>query len=313
MAIKSSSEPQIYEKHHDLSDTMNAFVSHSTSKVSLHFHRKIEMLYVIDGQILTTVGDETFAAEPDDIVFVHHYSKHSYQANPYYKKCVLLLSPLLSADFAATLDGATLPALMQNHAVNKPLLAHFDAIINNSENPLLIKGHLNIIFGTLLSAYDVKPLNHSGNSKLVTSLLDYIDRHYDRPITLDSLAAAFGYNRYHISKTWSNSVGQNLSVYVNGVRLQHVIERFKTESDSKIADIAYSCGFDSLTTFYRCFTDKYGISPKQYLKLSAAPRTLPAAFKPAPDINKEACPPKAAEYGNGDCDSGNCGCGDRGA
>lgn len=57
-----------------------------------------------------------------------------------------------------------------------------------------------------------------------------------------------------------------MSSYINLVRLQQMMKKAKRKSDVNITELAYECGFDSLSTFYRYFKKVYGINPTEALK-----------------------------------------------
>ena len=81
-----------------------------------------------------------------------------------------------------------------------------------------------------------------------------------------SISAAFGYNKYYFSKLFNRYIGENMSSYINLVRLQQMMKKAKRKSDVNITELAYECGFDSLSTFYRYFKKVYGINPTEALK-----------------------------------------------
>ena len=57
--------------------------------------------------------------------------------------------------------------------------------------------------------------------------------------------------------------GQTITNYINHLRVQEAINQLKVEDD-KIITVAYSVGFESLSTFYRVFKDVTGKSPTDY-------------------------------------------------
>lgn len=55
--------------------------------------------------------------------------------------------------------------------------------------------------------------------------------------------------------------------YLNDLRLLHFCRMVETEKDKSIKELIFSSGFNSRSTFYRNFSDKYGVSPKQFVSL----------------------------------------------
>ena len=54
-----------------------------------------------------------------------------------------------------------------------------------------------------------------------------------------------------------------LTAFINNLRTEHSAELIK--SGSSVIDAAENSGFSSLRTFYRCFKNKYGVSPKCFV------------------------------------------------
>ena len=56
--------------------------------------------------------------------------------------------------------------------------------------------------------------------------------------------------------------------YINYLRLEHFKKLATEYPDKNIKELMYLCGFTSRTTFYRIFTEKFGMSPSQYISNS---------------------------------------------
>ena len=84
-------------------------------------------------------------------------------------------------------------------------------------------------------------------------------------LTLAELAAELGTNRTTLSSYINNSLGTTFYDYVNSSRLEYT-EKLLSDPDTKYSaeQLAELSGFNSLSTFRRAFSKKYGISPQQY-------------------------------------------------
>ena len=239
-----------------------------SDSVSPHFHRCYELIYLLDGEMRYTCGKDTLLAKKDDCVFVQKYYSHSYAAQEEYNKYVFVFPPSFYDDFEKTMANGTLPAYLGDKQFNRLLLPIIEKLANDlrDASKLIKKGYVNVIMGELLSHYPLIPVEKNNNIDLLVKILDYIDENYAQPLSLDSISAVFGYNKYYFSKLFNRYIGENISNYINLVRLQQMMKKAKRSANANITELAYGCGFDSLSTFYRYFKKVYGVSPTEAIK-----------------------------------------------
>lgn len=261
-------ESIIYEYSRDKSAEMSIFMSKS-GKVQRHFHRSIEILYILSGGIECKIGDESFFAEENDIIFVHNYFPHAFLPNDEYDKYVIIFPENYGNDIGKLLKESTLPSHLSDKEFNKEcILPIFNQMfLEKDEMPHLVKkGYLNVIFGRLFDKYPQKQIKTASSTEFMVDVLSYIDEHYSDNLTLDSIASEFGYNKYYFSRIFNKYVGEGLTNYVNVVRVRNFMKKFKENSSPQISKLAFECGFDAMPTFYRAFSKVYGKSPKAYFK-----------------------------------------------
>ena len=255
-----------YEYIHDKSKVMRVFQGVNT-ETPKHFHRTVEILYVLEGEIYTTVGDEEFVAQRDEIIFVHNYYIHSFMPKTPYKKYVLIITSNYENDIDKLLKHSTPSSHLSDVEFNRrELLPIFEKLCNENETmPALVKkGYVDILVGLLFSNYPSFPVKTQDNIEFMVDILHFIDEHYSEPLTLDSVAATFGYNKYYFSRLFNRYIGESLSNYINLVRVRNFMQRCKNVGSPQIAKLAAECGFESMPTFYRTFSKIYGESPKSY-------------------------------------------------
>ena len=256
-----------YEYFHD-KDTELAISQGLGHRCRSHFHRSIEVLYIMEGAIRTEINGKEYLAEPDDIIFVHGYYTHAFEPEPTYRKIYFVIPSNYGNDFDAIFQRYSLPPVLDDKDFNREnLRGIFQKMYDERETmPSLVKkGYLNVALGSIIDRYPLLPLEKNESVDMFVGVLNYIDNNCASPITLDALSETFGYNKYYFSRLFKKYIGENLNNYVNIVRLQHFMSAAKKEENTTISELAFSCGFDSLTTFYRYFNKVYGATPKEVL------------------------------------------------
>ncbi len=72
-----------------------------------------------------------------------------------------------------------------------------------------------------------------------------------------------GRTQEHTARELKRHAGMTISELINQVRLEHAAMELAASSRS-ISEIAFGCGYKSLSYFYTVFTRKYHVSPKIY-------------------------------------------------
>ena len=90
-------------------------------------------------------------------------------------------------------------------------------------------------------------------------------------LTLKDLGAALNIQPRVLSQMINNYLDTNFSNYINTLRVQEVAERLKNPQDEKetIAEVMYTCGFNTKSAFFTAFKKQFGIAPKQYKEQEA--------------------------------------------
>jgi AraC-like DNA-binding protein len=97
---------------------------------------------------------------------------------------------------------------------------------------------------------------------LLFGYLAWIEHHFFEPVTLDSGASACGMSRRHFSSVFKRHVGKTWLQHLHHLRVNHAIELLRN-TDRKITSVAFQCGFDDLTTFYRVVAKITGKRPSE--------------------------------------------------
>mgnify|MGYP002590587031 CR=1 FL=1 len=130
------------------------------------------------------------------------------------------------------------------------------------------KETLKTYFSSPKSAYDLSnaKLVHKEDKKFIEEILNIINTNLDNK----ELSAAFIANELHISlrhlyRKLSEIEVQSINNLIKDCRLQ-MAKKLLINTKYSIDEIAYKSGFTARSTFFRSFTEKFHITPKEFRK-----------------------------------------------
>ncbi len=97
----------------------------------------------------------------------------------------------------------------------------------------------------------------------LTPVLQFVNAHITKPISLDTAAKVAGLERKYFSAFFHSKVGLTFTEWIRILRVERGMELMRAHDDS-IARIAFAAGFRDVRTFERAFKRYVGVSPTAY-------------------------------------------------
>lgn len=227
-----------------------------------HFHKNLELIYVINGSVKCTVNDVGYVLNSGDFGLCLPYDIHQYEPLDNTNYWVLVFSEEYVRYFSKLIKGKSGAGFVFN--LDKTTLHFFtDRIINNSTPTVMtMKSCLYIICEEYLK--QIKLLNKRNNeNEILSMIVDYIEQNYDKNISLKDIAKILGYDYNYMSRYFKKFFNMTFTDFVNLYRLETAI-RLLEDTNENITSVAYESGFQSTRTFNSFFKNKTGLSPTQY-------------------------------------------------
>lgn len=92
---------------------------------------------------------------------------------------------------------------------------------------------------------------------------EYIDKNYNRNLTLDHLSEVVYISKHHLTHIFKNEVGVPPITYMIMKRMDEA-KRLLLETDKSVADISQEIGYDNPNYFSQVFKKLEGLSPGKY-------------------------------------------------
>lgn len=99
---------------------------------------------------------------------------------------------------------------------------------------------------------------------LIQKVLDYIQNHLEEPLpSTKEMSKMFGTNEFFLKDSFRKLLQTSIYQCYNDERLKKA-HLLILETDFPLKEIAFICGFNDYTNFYKAFKKKYGITPSEF-------------------------------------------------
>ena len=99
----------------------------------------------------------------------------------------------------------------------------------------------------------------------LSQITSYMKKHYDQPITLESVAETFGFSPNYLSRMFRLYAGISYKTYLLNLRTEYAF-REMLHTDRSLNDIAINNGFPNSRAFAKSFLKRYDCLPGEYRK-----------------------------------------------
>lgn len=255
----------------------------------LHFHNYLEIGYCYEGQGDMTIGEENYRFAGGQFTIIPKNCPHITNSDPgtcsRWEYLYIDVEKFLRELYPA--EGNKKQREHMQHRINsRALLKRAEELPQIADKILQILNimresreyYLEEAKGVLISLFvflarenkvyvqDMDRRSDSGMiDTMISDALAYISEHYMEPIRIEQLADLCHISETHFRRVFSLHMNMGPLEYINLVRIQNACELLK-KTDYTVADIAYRCGFSTLSTFNRNFKQITGNSPMEWRK-----------------------------------------------
>lgn len=107
---------------------------------------------------------------------------------------------------------------------------------------------------------------HEKYTQRITETLAFIDRNLDRAITLEDIAEAGNFSKFHFHRIFQLVVGDPVMHYVARRRLERAAHQLFSMRHKSVTEISHNCGFSSAANFSKLFKKYYNQTPSNVRK-----------------------------------------------
>jgi len=254
--------PVYYEAHRDHMSLPYTW-SGAQNICAPHFHAGIELVYLLKGQLEATINGQNIILGENQLLVVNCYSVHRFfSIDSETITSIIPLSAVPSMQKVLTANRFKHPIIDDDAERNLASLMHL--LMAHPENEFMQKGIAYTILGYLAEKITLEPLATSDQVDLICKILNYLNDNFTQQITVDQLAARFGYSRSRFSHMFKSTIGYSLPQYLNMLRCRSIAESL-VSTDIPVVELAINAGFNNTHSFYTAFKSCYNMTPREYL------------------------------------------------
>ncbi|MGM9937981.1 MAG: helix-turn-helix domain-containing protein [Candidatus Ornithomonoglobus sp.] len=251
----------IYEAFNLNSDDSYSIYATSDLAWDAHFHRAIECIIALSGEIICTVNSKEYLLKKDDALLIMPNQIHSYKTEKHSRIQLVRFSPGLAGTFMQQYERF-IPADNRFKLLHQ--LNYYSKGLVQPQNLYELKGLIYTLLGDFCTAC-TEWLPISSEKNIIYRLIMYIEEHFREDCFLKDAADALSYNYTYVSKEFLRTTGLTFVEYLNNCRINYACHLLGA-TDLPITRIAEECGYSTIRTFNRNFLKYTQTTPVKYLK-----------------------------------------------
>lgn len=237
-----------------------------------HWHKEIELIYVLDGEVTVTVNNTVQTLHADEFVLINSVENHSLSAEN--AQCLMVdISYEFAEQFDSSLYNSVFKIIEGSGAEEElhNLLWQMSRSMKQTELPdlrqyAIITDILHVLF---VQCRQENPNTVKDGEKIQSRhaklAVEYIEQHYREEFTEKGVAEILGVQPVYLAQRFKEATGKTFTEYVMEFRLERAMDALINKG-MPIDDAADYGGFPSKRTFVAKCKRIYNITPFQLLK-----------------------------------------------
>jgi AraC-like DNA-binding protein len=247
-----------------------------------HYHPEYEITYIVKGSGSRLVGNCYETYNEGDFVLLGSDLPHTWSSKStehefseaiviqFSKACIEPFIGFVECQNIKTLleqsergiqfhdTQALLPSLLavlESHGMERIIkLLSLLEILSDSSRKFITENTYQIVY-------------NEKSERRINKVCLFIQNNYTSKITLKEVADSIHMSESNFCKFFKKATGKTFSDYLNEMRINEAC-RLITQTDHTINQIAFQCGFETLSYFNRVFVNKKKMTPSNYRKFS---------------------------------------------
>ena len=144
------------------------------------------------------------------------------------------------------------------------LCRDFDERCSQSSSVRKVFGHLQTVQKSLMA--ELMEVRRSESARPIRIAKQYVMKHYQEPITLETVCEAAGFSVSYFSTLFKKETGEGFAKYLTRIRMEKA-KALLRETNLPVAEIFERVGYSDRKHFTATFHKTAGLNPAEYRKL----------------------------------------------
>lgn len=250
--------------------------------IPIHWHHALQFMYVVNGTLDVSIGDDTFNIKKGDGLFINsnvvHELTSEFSQTEYYCWNIEIPETINYLEFNYVSEiinkAHYVPYiyLSQDDKQQRELLEIINSAgqIYEKQNSYfeldITAKYYKAIKWLLLHFAVVNEQKRYYFDYRIKRLITYLQNHFHKKISLQMLSDEIHMSKSETVRCFKFYVNQTPMQYLVNLRLKHSVRMLRSKQSYTITDIAMACGFSTTSYFIKVFKEKYKLTPKQFQK-----------------------------------------------
>ena len=237
----------------------------------LHLHEHIELIFLEHGKMEVDMLNDRYILYPNQLMIIFPFTIHGVTLSVKSKYYFCICSPNKAGSFKNTIfeNHPISPVLTSDriHPDVPKILRELSQIVDNlPKQQYLADALFSLLLARTIPLMSLKPIELNFDMNMVTKVIRYMLKHYNENISLQMVADDLHISKFTLSHIFNNHLQMGFLDYLHSLRIENAKFRIANSND-RISEIAFDCGYESLRTFNRAFLRLTGTTPQEYKKI----------------------------------------------
>lgn len=252
-----------------------------------HYHPEFELAFVREGFGKRIIADKIESFYAGDLVFLGPNLPHVWQNDDiFHKGFANFRSKFMVVHFKKELFSEAVLQLQESNKLNElflrsargiKIIGKTQEVVTEKMSRLNSKKGLERIIGLLEILHiisvskETEFISYKGYSGMLAQnkidrlaeVYNYVSENFNKEISLDDVAKMTNLTPPAFCRLFKKRTNRHFISYLNDVRISKACKQL-LETDLNISEIAFFCGYKTVSNFNKIFKKNIGVAPKAY-------------------------------------------------